>query len=80
MGDGAKSLELMANSNLFPGGPTCRVGDVDVPALVGLSPSGGITSELLAKTLKYIDDHEIHLQIPNIPTPCIILNCHSSQL
>ena len=32
MGDGAKSLKFKDKGDLFPGGPICRVGDVDVPA------------------------------------------------
>ena len=73
-------LDNMENTKLFPGGPTCRVGDKEVPAMVTCSPSGGITSQLLRDMLFHIDSHSIIPRFPGSPTPCIILDGHSSRL
>ena len=70
----------MTTSHMFPGGPTCYVGDKVIPPFVTCSPSGGITSQILADMMKWLDRH---LQLPRIeggPTPCILLDDHQSRL
>ena len=39
-------IQNMTTSHIFPGGPTCHVGDKVIPPFITCSPSGGITSQI----------------------------------
>ena len=73
-------LNDMKTNKMFPGGPTCYVGDKVIPPFVTCNPSGGITSQILADMMSWLD---LHLQLPRhegCPTPCILLDGHHSRL
>ena len=62
----------------FPYGPTCQVGDMNVPCFVGHSESGSISSELLAAMLKHMDDCQVFDCTDGIP-PFLLLDGHGSR-
>ena len=80
MNDDNVFLNNMKSSRIFPGGPTCYVGDKVIPPFVTCTPSGGITSQILANMMGWLDQH---LQLPRNdggPTPCILLDGHHRRL
>jgi hypothetical protein len=64
---------------LFPGGPTCSLNGVEVPAFVTNSESGGMTSEILAACLKTMDDANVFPRSDGIPKPFVLLDGHGSR-
>ena len=44
---------------LFPGGPTCRFQNKDIPCMVRWTPKGSITSQILAEALQHIDSFNV---------------------
>ena len=74
--DGNVLIPNMKTSHMFPGGSTCYVGDKIISPFVTCSPSGGITSQILADMMQWLDKY---LQLPrdeDSPTPCILLDGH----
>jgi hypothetical protein len=64
----------------YPSGPTCLFRGKRVPYLPLVSPSGGITSDLLVEILEHMDELQIFERKPGGPTPMIILDGHESRL
>ena len=73
-------IQNMTTSHMFPGGPTCHVGDKVIPPFITCSPSGGITSQILADMMQWLDRHLQLPRHPGCPTPCILLDGHGSRL
>ena len=53
-----------------------EVDGTKIPPFVTCSPHGGITSQILADMLKWIDTYYLQ-RAPSSPTPCLILDGHS---
>ena len=64
----------------MPCGPTCFVGEKEVPCLVLESHDGGVTSELLVDVFKHLDELEIFPRTEGLPNPFVILDGHNSRL
>ena len=62
----------------FPGGPECDVGGKKVPCFVTSSPHGGITGEILAATLRRMDQLEL-FERSGAVKPFLLLDGHSSR-
>ena len=82
--DDDKGEEFMRNNShgvgkLMPFGLTCQVGGKEVPCYVTCSPHGGITGEMLAGLLKYLDELDIFPREEG-PDPFIVLEGHNSRL
>ena len=65
-------------NKMLPNGPVCMIGNKEIPAYVTASPSGGITSQILANVLKYLDDLNVFPRGDNMPPPFIVLDGHNS--
>lgn len=64
----------------MPSGPTCVFRGKRIPMLPLISPSGGITGQLLVEILMYLDKLEVYERIPGGPVPVIVLDGHDSRL
>jgi hypothetical protein len=64
----------------FPGGPTCHFCGKVIPYLPLVSPSGGITAELLVQILQYLDDLNVYERTDNTPCPMLVFDGHESHL
>jgi hypothetical protein len=62
----------------MPYGPCYKVGEVDVPAFVTVSQPGGITGQMLADVLEYLDKLGVFPGDEG-PDPMIILDGHNSR-
>eukprot|EP00957_Ditylum_brightwellii_P098401 7497117-Ditylum_brightwellii.AAC.1 len=63
---------------LFPGGPSCQFRGKTIPCLVRWSPKGGITSEILADALAYLDAYDL-FDRENGKSPFLLLDGHNSR-
>ena len=70
----------MEKNEIFPGGPTCKIEGKIIPPFITCSPHRGITSPILSDILKWIDHYNIFERGANLPTPCVLLDVHSSRL
>lgn len=62
---------------IFPGGPTCHVGDKVIPTFITCSPSGGITAKILTQCVRHIDKY---LALDgSVVTPSLVLDGHNSR-
>ena len=78
--DNDSLIHNMIRSPMLPGDPTCHIGDKVILPFITCTPSGGITSQILADMMKWLDRH---LQLPRhegCPTPSILLDGHHSCL
>lgn len=64
----------------YPGGPVCIFREKVVPYLPLVSPSGGITSDLLVEILVYMDSLDLFDRRQGGPCPMLILDGHESRL
>lgn len=64
----------------YPGGPRCMFRGKRIPYLPLVSPSGGITSDLLVEILKYCDNNNIYERREGGPVPMLVLDGHESRL
>jgi len=67
--DAKKSIMLAENqghNKYFPGGPTCYFRGKDIPCMFFISPSGGISGDILVKILKNLDKQH---QFPHMGSP-----------
>ena len=71
-------MQNLNRNEMFPGGLICEVDGKKIPPFVTCSPHGGITSQILADMLKWIDMYYLQ-RTPSSPTPCLILDGHSSR-
>lgn len=63
---------------LFPGGPTCKINNKEIPCMVRWTPKGSITSQILAESLQHIDSFEI-FDRTNGKYPFLLLDGHQSR-
>ena len=63
---------------LFPGGPTCRFQNKDIPCMVRWTPKGSITSQILAEALQHIDSFNV-FDRSNGKYPFLLLDGHQSR-
>ena len=63
----------------YPGGPTCKFNNKDVPCFICCLPKGSITSELLRDMLARMDRLNLFSQEDGGPEPLIILDGHGSR-
>ncbi|CAB9520434.1 expressed unknown protein [Seminavis robusta] len=61
-----------------PSGPSCVVGGKEVPCFMDVSPHGGITSQVLANVLAYLDKLDVFPRDQG-PLPCMILDGHNER-
>jgi hypothetical protein len=64
---------------MFPSGPVCNVAGKSIPCYVTASPSGVITSQMLADVLKYLDDFDVFPRATG-PRPFVVLDGYTSVL
>lgn len=64
----------------FPGAPTCTFRGKKIPPLVTCTPSGSITSEILQKVFKRLDDLGVYERVEGGPSPCGLFDAHDSRL
>ena len=64
----------------YPGPPRCVFRGKEVPAFVGMSPKGSITSELLKQIFQRLDDLGVYKRSPNGPIPFGLFDAHDSRL
>jgi hypothetical protein len=64
---------------MFPGGPTCFVDGKCIPTYPTISVSGGVTSQILADVLEYLDELNVFPRGDGLPDPFIILDGHNSR-
>mgnify|MGYP000485143821 CR=1 FL=1 len=62
----------------YPGGPQCIFNNKTIDCLTFCSESGGITTEILIKVLKYFDDSNVFPQVPGGPTPFLLVDGHNT--
>jgi hypothetical protein len=63
---------------LFPGGPTCKFLNKDIPCMVRWTPKGSITSEILAEALAHIDSYGVFNRSDG-KYPFLLLDGHQSR-
>jgi hypothetical protein len=68
----------MSRFHTGKGWNTSLVGDKEVPSFVTVSPSGGITSQMLADLVKHLDDLGVFPRDEG-PDPFIVLDGHNSR-
>jgi len=71
--------ENLGENHYMAGGPTCHFRGKDIPAMFFISPSGGVTAEILVEILKRLDKQEIYSRNDGV-RPMIILDGHDSRL
>jgi len=64
----------------FPGRPMCHFCSKDIPAMFFISPSGSITTDILVKILKNLDEQHVFDHDKDGCTLMIILDGHKSRL
>ena len=72
--------EQTGAGEIFPGSPTCEFRGQIVPAVVGMSEKGCITSDILVTALKKLDELDIYPRVPGGPIPFLLLDAHDSRL
>ena len=76
---GVYDLKLNSGSGKrHPGGPSGRFRGKDVPCLVGASPKGSITPELLVSALDHFDELGLFPRGDGV-TPCFLCDSHGSR-
>jgi hypothetical protein len=68
----------VGTGKLMPQGPTCHVNGVDIPCYDTHSPHGGITSQILADVLGFLDSLEVFPRGNGLPDPMLLLDGHNS--
>ena len=63
---------------MFPGGPTRKLNNKEIPCKVWWTPKGSVTSQILAEALQYIDSFEVFDRI-NGKYPFLLFNGHQSR-
>jgi hypothetical protein len=81
--DDADSMTWLRNNSGGPGkqmpyGPCCKVGDVEVPAMITGTPHGGITGQLLSDFLAYLHKLDFFPRDKG-PQLMLILDGHNSR-
>jgi len=64
----------------FCGSPSCHFHIKDIPTIFFVSPSGGITTEILVKILQNLDEQHVFKREQDGCMPMIILDGHGSRL
>ena len=64
----------------FPNLPSCEFRGKTVPGFLAMTPKGSITSDILAASLKRLDDLGVYERTENGPTPMVLLDGHESRL
>ena len=64
---------------VFPGGPTYMFREKEVPALIICTPKSSITSEILKKAFKRLDNLNMYPRTASL-TPMVLFDAHDSQL
>ena len=79
--DSSKSLEDQTGpGKVFPGAPWCEFRGKKIPAVVGMSEKGCITSAILVAALDKLDELGIYPRVSGGPIPFILLDAHDSRL
>ena len=79
--DTQKTLEENSGpGKALPGLPTCTFHGKTIPALLAHTKKGSITSEILTKILKRLDELDVFERTADGPTPMLLLDGHDSQL
>ncbi len=58
----------------YPGGPKCIFNNKTIDCLTFCFKSGGITTEILVKILKYFDLNDVFPPAPKGPTPFLLVD------
>ena len=64
----------------FPGAPYCEFDGKRIPAIVGMSPKGSMTSPILATALDELDRRNVYPRVPGGPIPCCLFDAHDTRL
>ncbi|CAJ1966096.1 unnamed protein product [Cylindrotheca closterium] len=79
--DGSKTLEENAGPGMaLPEAPECVFRGKKVPGMIAVSPKGSMTSDILKKALKTLDDLGVYPRTLNGPTPMCLFDGHDSRL
>jgi hypothetical protein len=70
----------MGPGKRYPGGPRCLVKGVKVPCFMTKSESGGMSSEILANTLRYVDKLGLFPREEGKLDPFFLCDGHGSRL
>ena len=68
----------LGKDKLFPLGPTCMLGDKEVPCLTAHSPKGSITGPILTRILETLDSYNI-FERKDGRVPFFLLDGHNSR-
>ena len=72
--------DQVGEGKCFPGAPVCEYRGKQIPAIVGMSKKGSMTSEILAAATDKLDELEVFERIPGGPIPTILLDAHDTRL
>ena len=79
--DKTKSLtENSGEGKALPGAPKCYFRGKWIPAVVTLSKSGSVSSDILVDVLKHLDNLGIYDRTEHGPIPFLLLDAHNSRL
>ncbi len=76
-------IDVIASSGpgkYYPGGPQCVFNGKTIHCLTYCSESGGITTKILIKILKYFDTNNVFPRYPGGPIPFLLVNGHNTRL
>jgi hypothetical protein len=73
-------INNMGANKKYPGGPSCTYNDIEIPCLVEITDSGGITPEILTKIFRILDALKIFKNDRKMGIcPYVILDGHQSR-
>ena len=70
--------EHTKSSGALAGGPKCSHNGKEIPCFYGASPHGGITGQMLADMLKFLDERNVYERSDNLK-PFLLLDGHNSR-
>ena len=74
------ATEQVGPGKCFPGAPWCEFRGKKIPAVVGITQKGSMTSEILAKAIDKLDELDVYPRVPGGPIPCLLLDAHDTRL
>jgi hypothetical protein len=74
------ATEQIGLGKVFPGSPYCKFRGKKIPAIVGMDDKGSMTSEILAETLRKLDELNVYPRTQGGPIPCCLFDAHESRL
>ena len=64
----------------YPGPVCCEFNDITIPGLVFVSPSGGVTPQILVQSLEHLDQLGVFPRGNGMPDPALLVDGHGSRL